>query len=179
MHGKIQLPGRKKRKRAGRAALIYAAMIYTEADFERLSWRDCQVWGVAFHAGDAHDLSSDLVLDLDFIVDRIAGAEGKPTRYRVAPASLVFSEVTDLRMSLDWGTSGFPLSINPPSIEAIERECVPDRMVYPARRYYSWQIRFSWPPGAEIVFKSVGFTQTLRSEPQVIEKQSLGFRDRK
>jgi hypothetical protein len=153
-------------------------MTHTDADFEHLSWCDCHVWGVGFHAGDAHDLASDLVLDIDFILDRVAGAEGKPTQFRVAPASLVFAEVTDLRISLDWGNSGFPLSINPPSIDAIERECVPDRMVYPARRYYRWQIRFGWPPGAEIVFKSVGFTQTLRADPVLSDSHSLGFRDR-
>ena len=153
-------------------------MTYTDADFEQLSWHDCHVWGVAFHAGDVNDLASELVFDIDFILDRIAGADGKPTRFRVAPATLVFEEVTDLRVSLDWGNSGFPLSINPPAIDGIERECVPDRMVYPARRYYQWQVRFSWPPAAEIVFKSVGFSQTLRAEPILSERQSLGFRDR-
>ncbi len=153
-------------------------MTYTDADFEQLSWRDCRLWGMAFRAGDANDLASELVLDIDFIVDRIAAPDGKSTRYRIAPANLVFEEVTDLRIGLDWGNSGFPLSINPPSIDGIDRECVPDRIVYPARRYYSWQIRFSWPVAAEIVFKSVGFTQTLRAEPVLSNTQSLGFRDR-
>ena len=153
-------------------------MTYTDADFEQLSWRDCHLWGLGFHAGDANDLASELVFDIDFIVDRIEGQEGKPPRYRVAPASLIFEEVTDLRIGLDWGNSGFPLSINPPSIEAIERECVPDRIVYPARRYYRWQVRFSWPPSAEVVFKAVGFSQTLRAEPVLTDRPSLGFRDR-
>ena len=153
-------------------------MTYSEADFERLSWRDCRLWGVAFHAGGATDLASELVLDIDFIVERIEGSEGKSKKVRVAPASLVFQEVTDLRIGLDWGTSGFPLSINPPLIDGIERESVPDRMVYPARPYYRWQIRFSWPAGADIVFKSVGFTQTLRAEPVVADAQYLPFSQR-
>ncbi len=153
-------------------------MAYTEVDFEHLSWHECHLWGLAFHAGDANDLASELVLDIDFIVERIGGPDGKTARFRVAPASLVFEEVTDLRIGLDWGTSGFPLSINPPSIDSIARECVPDRMVYPARPYYRWQIRFGWPPGAEIVFKSVGFRQTLRADPVDSETQYLGFRGR-
>lgn len=154
-------------------------MTHTEADFEQLSWHDCHVWGLAFHAGGTDDLASELVLDIDFIVERIDDGAGRAARVRVAPATLVFQEVTDLRIGLDWGTSGFPLSINPPSIDSIERECVPDRMVYPARPYYRWQIRFSWPAGAEMVFKSVGFTQTLRGEPVVADARHPGFRRRR
>lgn len=153
-------------------------MTYTEADFEHLSWRDCHVWGLAFRTTHANDPASELVFDLDFILEWICGADGKVSRYRVAPVTLVFQEVTDLRIGLDWGTSGFPVSVNPPMIEGISREWVPDRVVYPARRYYRWQIRFAWPPGAEIVFKSVGFIQTPRAEPVVSEAQYLAFRDR-
>ncbi len=148
-------------------------MTHTEADFEHLSWHDCHLWGLAFRTAHANTPASELVLDLDFILDWICGVDGKASRFRVAPADLVFQEVTDLRVGLDWGTSGFPVSTNPPTIEAISRECVPDRIVYPARRYYRWQIRFTWPPGAEIVFKSVGFLQTLRAEPVVSDTQYL------
>jgi hypothetical protein len=153
-------------------------MTYTETDFEQLSWHDCHLWGLAFRAGDANDLVSELVLDIDFIVEWLCGVDGKATVFRVAPASLVFHDVTDLRIGIDWGAIGFPVAISPASVETIERECVPDRMVYPARPYYHWQIRFSWPPGAEIVFKSVGFTQTLRAEPVVSETQHLLLRQR-
>ncbi len=148
-------------------------MTYTEADFEQLSWHDCHLWGMALRAGNANDLVSQFVLDIDFIVDRIGGEKGKPARVRVAPASLVFDEVTDLRIQVDWGATGFPVAISPASISAIERERVPDRIVYPARPYYRWQIRFGWPPGAEIVFQSVGFTQTLRAEPIISDAQYL------
>ncbi len=146
-------------------------MTYTEADFEQLSWHDCHFWGMALRAGNGDDLVSQLVLDIDFIVERLGPDGGKPARVRVAPASLTFDEVTDLRVQLDWGASGFPVSISPASLSAIERERVPDRIVYPARPYYRWQIRFSWPPGGEIVFQSVGFTQALRAEPVTRDAQ--------
>lgn len=154
------------------------AMTYTEADFEHLSWHDCYLWGVAFRSAQGSGLASELVLDLDFILESIRDADGKASRFRVAPANLVFQEVTDLRVGLDWGTSGFPVSPNPPTIERITRECVPDRVVYPARRYYLWQVGFAWPPGAEIVFKSVGFIQTFRAEPVVSDTRHLAFRQR-
>lgn len=154
------------------------AKTYTEADFEQLSWHDCHIWGFSLRAGDDNDLMSQLVLDVDFIVEWVCGTDGKTGRFRVAPASLVFDEVTDLRIHADWGTSGFPVSVTPPSIDSIERECVPDRMVYPARPYYCWQIKFNWPAGAEIVFKAVGFTQTLRAEPVLSDTQHLPLRQR-
>jgi hypothetical protein len=48
-------------------------MTYTDADFDRLSWHDCHIWAVELHAGnpDDKDWTSDLVLDIDFIVDWI------------------------------------------------------------------------------------------------------------
>ena len=154
------------------------AMTHTDADFEQLSWHDCHLWGMAFRAGDANDLVSQLVLDIDFILEWMCGVDGKPAQFRVAPATLVFDDVTDLRIHVDWGATGFPVSVNPASIASIEREIVPDRIVYPGRPYYSWQIRFNWPQGAEIVFRSVGFTQTLRAEPVVSETQHLSLRQR-
>lgn len=46
-------------------------MSYTEADFDVLSWHDCHVWAVEFRAGDPDegDWTSDLALDIDFIVE--------------------------------------------------------------------------------------------------------------
>ncbi len=148
-------------------------MTYTEADFEQLSWHDCHLWGLAFRAGDTNDLVSELVLDIDFITEWLCAADGKTTTFRVAPARLVFQEVADLRLGLDWGSSGLPVAISPASVEGITRELIPDCIVYPSRAYYLWQIRFSWPPAAEIVFKAVGFTQTLLAEPVVSETQFL------
>jgi hypothetical protein len=47
------------------------ATTFTEADFDRLSWHDCHLRGIRFEAGDPDegDWTSDLVLDLDFIVE--------------------------------------------------------------------------------------------------------------
>ena len=60
-------------------------MIYTEADFDRLSWHDCHIWGIELRAGDPDDgdWTSDLVLDIDFIVEWICGAGGGG-QFRVA-----------------------------------------------------------------------------------------------
>ena len=48
-----------------------------------------------------------------------------------------------------------------------------NKKVYLDRPYYSWRIRLNWPDSSEIVFGAVGFTQTLRAEPVLTEKQCL------
>ena len=89
-------------------------MIYTEADFDRLSWHDCHIWGIELRAGDPDDgdWTSDLVLDIDFIVEWICGTGGGG-RFRVAPATLVFHGVTDPKIAIDWGRSGFHVALHP------------------------------------------------------------------
>jgi hypothetical protein len=146
---------------------------YTEAEFDDLSWHDCHLWAVRFDVGDPdeNDWTNDLVLDLDFIVEWQCP---NPTRFgfRVAPAQLVFHGVTDPRISINWGTSGFQNVLHPVSIDCIYREQVQDQKVYLDRPYFSWRIAFNWPEG-EIVFGAVGFTQSLLAEPVILETQYL------
>ena len=98
----------------------------------------------------------------------------------MAPATLVFHGVTDPKIAIDWGRSGFQVALHPVSIGTVEREEMQNKKVYLDRPYYSWRIRLNWPDSSEIVFGAVGFTQTLRAEPVLTEKQclSLGTRSR-
>ena len=95
-----------------------------------------------------------------------------------APATLVFHGVTDLRINIDWGRSGFQCALHELSIDGIERQLIQDQKVYLDRPYYSWTIRLNWPSAGEITFGAVGFSQTLRTEPVLIEKQSFSRRER-
>jgi len=150
-------------------------MTYTEADFDRLSWHDCHIWAVELRAGDPDDgdWTSDLALDLDFIVEWICGVGGGG-QFRVAPATLVFHGVTDPKIDIDWGRSGF----HPVSIGTLEREPIENQKVHLGRPYYSWRIRLNWPDSSEIAFGAVGFTQTLRAEPVLSERQHLSLKER-
>ena len=149
-------------------------MRYTDADFDQLSWHDCHLYGFDLRTGDpgANDWTSDLVLDIDFIVEWIC-AVGGGAQFRVAPATLVFHDVTDLRIHLDSGDSGFRAVLNPASIDRIDRDRVVEQKVCLGRPYYRWAIRFNWPHGGEVVFGAVGFTQTLRAEPILSKSQHL------
>jgi hypothetical protein len=151
-------------------------LIYTDADFEALSWHDCHIWAVEFRVGntDEDDWTSDLVLDIDFIVEWIRATNGGG-RFRVAPATLVFRGVTDLKIDIDWGSSGFQTSLHPISIGSIERELVREQKVHLDRPYYRWRIRLNWPGSGEIAFGAVGFNQAFRAEPVLTENQSLSL----
>ncbi len=154
-------------------------MTYTDADFDRLSWHDCHIWAVELHAGnpDDKDWTSDLVLDIDFIVDWIRTVDGGG-RFRVSPATLVFHGVTDLKIDIDWGRSGFQAALHPASIDHVQRELIRDQKVYLDRPYYRWRIRLNWPGSSEIAFGAVGFTQSLRSEAILTEQQCLSLKER-
>jgi hypothetical protein len=154
-------------------------MIYTEADFDHLSWHDCSIWAFELRAGnpDNGDWTSDLVLDIDFIVEWICSVDGGG-QFRVAPASLVFHGVTDPKINIDWGTSGYQVALHPLSIGSIERKQIQNQKVHLDRPYYSWRIYLNWPNGGEIAFGAVGFTQTLHSEPILTENQCLSLSER-
>lgn len=155
------------------------ATTYTEADFDRMSWHDCHIWGVELRAGDPEegDWTSDLALDIDFIVEWMCGVSGG-AQFRVAPATLLFHGVTDPRIDIDWGPSGFQTALHPVSIGTVEREVLANQKVYLDRPYYIWKIRLNWPDSSEITFGAVGFTQTLRAEPILTETQCLSLSER-
>jgi len=148
----------------------------TDADFGTLSWHDCHVWGLALRPGDpdAGDWRSDLILDIDFIVEWLCGVD-RVTRFRVAPADLVFHGVTDLRVHVDWD-AGDQVALHSLSIDGVDRTLVHNQRVYLDRPYYGWTVRLNWPAGGTIGFGAVGFTQTLRDDPVVTAAQWLGRR---
>jgi hypothetical protein len=150
-------------------------------DFEKVYWHDCRIWGLVFHSGDADegDWTSDLVLDIDFIVEWICSVQEGPTQFRVAPATLTFHGVTDLKLNIDWGNTGFQVALHEVSIDHISREQISDQKIFLDRPYYKWTIRLNSPKQGEIVFGAVDFTQTLRAEPVLTDKQCLSVQSRK
>lgn len=96
----------------------------------------------------------------------------------MAPATLVFHGVTDPRIDIHWGHSGFQAALHPVSIGKLERERIQGQKVYLDRPYYSWKICLNWPDGGLITFGAVGFTQTLRAEPILSENPHLSRRER-
>ena len=154
--------------------------MWTNADFDTLSWHDCHIWGIDLHAGSADegDWTSDLALDIDFIVEWVCAPDAA-MRFRVAPASLVFHGVTDLSITLASQPTGHQVSLHPISIGHIERQPIDNQKVFLDRPYYRFRIASNWPAEGDITFGAAAFTQTLRAEPVILDEQHLTLRARR
>lgn len=132
-------------------------------------WHDNVVCGLSFDRGepDDGDWRSDLVLDIDHIVEWLCGAPGEP-RFRVAPARLTFHDVTDFAISVDQGDSGGRNAVFEWSIDRVSRQRL-DRTF----DYWRWTIHLHSPPGGTIAFCASGFTQDLLAEPMLLPDQRL------
>ncbi len=144
-----------------------------DLDFDGFCCHDDPLYGIALRTGDpaADDWSSDLVLDIDHIVEWVRSESGM--RFRVAPATLTFHGVSDLRIDIDWGMRGWQVAPAPPTVDRIERERVQTEMqrVYLDGAYYTWRIALSSPVGASISFAALGFDLALRREPLLVDEQ--------
>ena len=149
-------------------------MTYTEAEFDQLSWHDNTIYGFHISIGDFEkgDWRSDWVLDIDYIVEWICGTDQR-CQFRVAPATMTFHHVTDLHMAIDWGTSGFQAAIHEVSISHITRSQIENQKICLDRPYYHWTLETNFPKEGTITFGASGFTQVLRAEPVLIDKQKL------
>jgi hypothetical protein len=146
----------------------------TEPAPDPWSWHDNLIHGLAFAVGDpeAGDWRCDLALDIDHIVEWLCDATGG-ARFRVAPATLVFHDVSDLAIALDFADGGPPRTLNEPSIAAMSREPLPGHPMARAGPYFRWRIALNLPPGGEIAFGASGFTQSLRAEPSLVDQPRL------
>lgn len=146
--------------------------VFTEADFDRLSWHDNPVYGL-FIDNDVSVWKSDLVVDIDFIVEWLCGV-GSPTHFKIAAATLTFHHVTDLKVNIDWGDSGMQVAVAEMTLDYIARQPVEKQLICLDRPYYRWTLQLNSPrPGGEISFGAAGFTQVLRQEPVVCDEQRL------
>ncbi len=148
--------------------------ITTHADFDDTSWHDNYIYGLSILVGDiaAGDWRCELVLDIDHIVEWVIAGAGA-MQFRVAPATLTYHHVTDLRLDIDWGDSGFRTALHEASIDQISRARIANQKICLDRPYYHWQIVLNWPAGGVIAFGSSGYTQALRSEPVLQNEQKL------
>ena len=155
------------------------APTYTEVDFDELSWHDCSIWGIALRTGEASAFQpADLMFDIDFIVEWVC-AVGAPARFRVAPAALVFHNVTDLRIEVQTTHSGdYRMALSPWPILGISRQPIERPVGYPGPPSYTWTLALGIPSLGEIHFGASGFTQELRAEPVLTGQQNLTIAER-
>ena len=122
---------------------------WTHEQFDEMSWHDNHVHALRIVAGE-HG-AGELVLDIDYIVEWLRN--GGAFQFRLVPAILRFTEVTDLRISLDYASPS--AAMGPFSIHAIERY-TEQREHYIAQL---WRIEVNWP-GGEVTFEASGYEQS-------------------
>lgn len=143
----------------------------TQQSSDDLAWRwhDNLIYGLRLEIGESRkqDWRSDLVFDIDFIAEWLCEPSGE-FRFRVAPATLAFHQVSDLSVVVEHGDSGGRTALNEWSIHEVSR--VPlDRPF----GYWRWTIQLNAPSGGRIAFCASGFTQSLRAEPILVTEQRL------
>ncbi len=155
------------------------ASVETTEDFDQYCWHDCRIWGIEFRVGEPElgDWTSDLRLDIDYLCQWLCDAG--PCQFRVAPAFLVFHEVMNLKIAIERrDPDGHFVPAHPLSIAEIERQPAATSSSPPGWPRYSWRIKLNDPEGGEITFLASGFTQTLRTEPVVLDEQTFPLRER-
>jgi hypothetical protein len=140
--------------------------VWTEADLDDALWHDCHVYAFAYVYEEF-----EFSMDVDFIFEWIKEPGRKYIQFRVAPATVVFEEVTDLELNVRAGVSDFELS-------GISREDLgkPQNAEFTGKQNsWKWTLSFQ---GGTITFKSTGFKLYSRTEPSLIDGQTLGLEAR-
>jgi hypothetical protein len=144
------------------------AQIWTEKDFDDLSWHDCYFYSFALRDPGEYN-TSQIVFELDYILEWLQPTADKFS-FLVAPAILTFYEVSELKVTLNY--SG--MAMGPFSIDGIEREL----KTYPSGyQSYHWRIPVNYP-GGEISFNAEGFSQELLAAAIESGEQCLSWKKR-
>jgi len=137
--------------------------ILTEEDFEDMRWHDVNIYALAFLPD-----SLEFVLDIDYILQWINPKEGETYYgFQVAPATLVFENVHDLKIDLE-PFAGV-------QIQDIQRNGPqkPKNAEYVGREI-EWRWVIETHEG-EISLYSLGYKQYLRCAPILGGQQALGL----
>ena len=131
--------------------------IWTEKDFAAMGWHDATIWGLAFLPE-----SRDFVLDIDYIVKWVSPEEeGGYFRFWVAPATLVFHDVCNLCLDIEFYEPWVALLDD---VERTEPDVVGDST------QWLWILNLH---DGEISCRAAGFHQYFRRQPVLSDSQSL------
>jgi len=95
---------------------------WDESQFDEMSWHDSHVHGLRIRKGrEGH---GELELDIDYILEWLCPTEST-FAFRIAPATLTFIDVFDLRIEIDY--AAFSFATTPFSLAGISREAATSR----------------------------------------------------
>ena len=124
---------------------------WTDSDFDKMGWHDNHIYKIR--------LTEDLEIDLDYIFKwNQPDIEGLPFTFWIAPATLVFKNIKDLKFEFEIGVE------DSFEIEEIERE-----------NQNQWTIITRQ---GDIQFTSDGFEQFIRQDPSFQFGQTISYIER-
>jgi hypothetical protein len=132
---------------------------WSTPDFDEMSWHDVHVHGFSLENFDDTTGCSDLVLDIDYILEWLN--EGAEFRFKVCRAELRFEKVFALKVALDYAASSAGMS--PFALSQIRREEI---TYHTGARGFKWCLEINWPLGGLVEFESPSFKQSLVGEPR-------------
>ena len=144
---------------------ILEKWLWTDADFEQMGWHDSHIHAVAFLPEQF-----EVAFDIDYILQWVQPAEDKYYRFWVAPATLVFENIHDLKFDIE-------------PFEAVEiADLHKDNPQRPINAEYigrdtDWQWRIETHQG-DITLRAIGYKQYFRRQPLFGRLQSLDLATR-
>ncbi|MGO9507692.1 MAG: hypothetical protein ACLPXZ_10225 [Mycobacterium sp.] len=140
-----------------------AKTVWTDADFDQMSWHDCAVHALAVEPAPPYP--GRLLVDLDYIVEWVCPtAPSNAFAFWICPATLAFDQAWDLVGDINLQGFSFELALN-----ALARSG-PDE-----HDAFEWTLvghEFTLTLGA------AGFTQYLRCPPIQSPRQRLSLEER-
>ena len=135
-------------------------IVYTEADFNVMSWHDCPIHAISFTK------ESKLILDIDYIFKWVLIRNKRNYQFWIAPCTLVFENVYNIAIDSNYTTL---------IIDNISKEN-PQKLKN--SEYIGKDFEFDWiieTTVGELNFKSVGYIQYVRQKPILLKSQEISM----
>ncbi len=138
---------------------------FSTKDFTEINWHDCKIHGLAFD-----EVEFKFYLDIDLILEWIEPLSNEDGyKFKVAPATLIFSNVWNLVFDID---TNLALDIDSVSMQ---NPHYPKNKDYVHENEYDWNIVLQQ---GEISFNSIGFEIYIRKSPEIRDEQSFVLKER-
>jgi len=137
--------------------------VWTNEDFERMSFHDVRVVAIASRANDASGWNYSLLLDIDWIVEWLCDPVSRACKFAVAPSTMVFENVSNVRFS------GQPRLGSILDLDTITR-CENPKIQGATLSTWRWRLVGH---DAEVELDASGFKLYVRKPPVIIAEQQL------
>ena len=138
--------------------------IWTESDFEIMSWHDCHIHAISFNK------DFNVLFDIDYIFKWVKTDNGKKFNFWISPCTWVFENVYGITLESN-DTSLIIDNVSRQNPRKAKNAAYLDKPTE-----YNWLIETTV---GGIEFKSVGFKQYVRQTPVLTSQQELDIETRK